>query len=140
MPYPALLHPEPLPLQRSTADLYPTGDTQTQFCLSLSGVSVSWCTQGFACALQVSVSPVLCKFWQLYVGVNGGLLQEGLCHTQVCCTQSPCPCGRPQLTRTTTGDTQTFKDRTGSVQSLWGLLVCTKFCLSHPSVSARYGV
>ena len=51
----------------------------------------SWCTQGFACALQVSVSPVLCKFWQLYVGVNGGLLQEGLCHTQVCCTQSPCP-------------------------------------------------
>ena len=22
---------------------------------------------------------------------NGDLLQEGLCHTQVCCTQSPCP-------------------------------------------------
>ena len=33
--------------------------------------------------------PVLCKFWQLYGGVNGDLLQEGLCHTQVCCTQSP---------------------------------------------------
>ena len=31
--------------------------------------------------------PVLCKFWQLYGGVNGDLLQEGLCHTQVCCTQ-----------------------------------------------------
>ena len=28
-------------------------------------------------------SPFLavCKFWQLYGGVNGGLLQEGLCHT-----------------------------------------------------------
>ena len=26
--------------------------------------------------------PVLCKFWQLYGGVNGDLLQEGLCHTQ----------------------------------------------------------
>ena len=26
--------------------------------------------------------PVLCKFWQLYGGVNGYLLQEGLCHTQ----------------------------------------------------------
>ena len=52
----------------------------------------SWCTQGFVCALQESVSPVLCKFWQLYGGVNGGLLQEGLCHTQGCCTQSPCPC------------------------------------------------
>ena len=25
--------------------------------------------------------PVLCKFWQLYGGVSGDLLQEGLCHT-----------------------------------------------------------
>ena len=58
------------------------------------------------CALQESVSPVLCKFWWLYGGVNGDLLQEGLCHTQVCCTQSPCPCGRPLLTCTTSGDTQ----------------------------------
>ena len=40
-------------------------------------------------------------------GVNGDLLQEGLCHIQVCCTQSPCPCGSPLLTRTSTGDTQT---------------------------------
>ena len=39
--------------------------------------------------------PVWCKLWQLYGGVNGDLLQEGLCHTQVCCTQSPYPCGRP---------------------------------------------
>ena len=104
----------------------------------------SWCTQGFVCALQDSVSPVLCKFynqiplaskvkfpgvlslfarspgWELFVGpgtfltlheflwcncsavcgssawwlfggVNGNLLQEGLCHTQVCCTQRPYP-------------------------------------------------
>ena len=54
--------------------------------------SGSWCTQGFVCALQESVSPVLCKFWRLCGGVNGNLLQEGLCHTQVSCTQSPCPC------------------------------------------------
>ena len=59
----------------------------------------SWCTQGSVCALQESVSPVLCKFWWLYGRVNGDLLQEGLCHTQVCCTQSPCPCDRPLLTR-----------------------------------------
>ena len=32
----------------------------------------------------------LFKFWQLYGGVNGDLLQEGVCHTQGCCTQSPC--------------------------------------------------
>ena len=60
--------------------------------------------QGSACAFQGSVSAVL--FWRLYGGVNGNLLQEGLCHTQVCCTQSPCPCGRPLLTCTSTGDTQ----------------------------------
>ena len=50
--------------------------------------------------------PVLCKFWQLYGGVNGNLLQEGLCHTQVCCTQSHGPCDSPLRTRTSTGDTQ----------------------------------
>ena len=38
---PGLMHPEPLPLHQSTA-----GDTQTQFCLSLCGISGSWCTQG----------------------------------------------------------------------------------------------
>ena len=67
----------------------------------------SWYTQGSVCALQESVSPVLCKFWWLYGGVNGDLLQEGLCHTQPCCTQSPCPCSSPLLTRTSVGDTQT---------------------------------
>ena len=50
---------------------------------------------------------VLCKFWQLYGGVKSDHLQEGLCHTQVCCTQSPCPCGSPLLTHTSTGDAQT---------------------------------
>ena len=28
MPYPGLMHPEPLPLQQSTADLTSTGDTK----------------------------------------------------------------------------------------------------------------
>ena len=61
----------------------------------------------FFCALQESVFPVLCKFWWFSGGVDGNLLQEGLCNTQVCCTESPCPCGRPLLTCTSTGDTQT---------------------------------
>ena len=64
----------------------------------------SWCTQAFVCAFQKSVSPVLCKFWWLYGGVNGDLLQEGLCHTQVCCTQSLCPCSRPLLTHASARD------------------------------------
>ena len=67
----------------------------------------SSCAQAFVCALQESVSAVLCKFWRLYGGVNGDLLQESLCHTQVCCTQSPCPCGRPLPTCTSAEDTQT---------------------------------
>ena len=49
----------------------------------------------------------LCKFWHLYGVANGDLLQEGLCHTQVCCTQSPCPCVSPLLICTSTGDAQT---------------------------------
>ena len=61
--------------------------------------------RNFVCALQEFVSPVLCKFWWFYHGVNGDLLQEGLCHTQVCCTQRCC--NRPLLTCTSTGDTQT---------------------------------
>ena len=39
-----------------------------------------------------SLFPVLCKFWWFYGRVNGDLLQEGLCHSQVYCTQSPCLC------------------------------------------------
>ena len=41
--------------------------------------------------------PSLCKFWWLCGRVNGNLTHEGLCHMQVCCTQRPCPCGRPML-------------------------------------------
>ena len=52
--------------------------------------------------------------WPPYSGVNGDLLQEGLCHTQDGCSQSPCPCGRPLLTCTFAGDTQTLKGRSGS--------------------------
>ena len=67
------------------------------------------------CALQQSASPVLCKLWQFYDGVDGDLLQVGLCHTQVCCIQSPCPCCRPLPTHTSTGDIQILKSRSGSV-------------------------
>ena len=59
------------------------------------------------CPPRVCFSPVLGKFWQLYGGVIGNPLQEDLYHTQVCCTQSPCPCSRPLPTCTFAGDTQT---------------------------------
>ena len=87
------------------------GHSQASLGQSLVGTLLlspgSWCTPGFFCAFQESVSPVLCKFWWLYGEVNCDLLEESLCHTQVCCTQSPCPCGRPLLTHTSAGDTQT---------------------------------
>ena len=67
-----------------------------------------------------SVSPVLCKFWWLYGVLNGDLLQDGLCHAPVYCTQSPCPCSSPLLTHTSTGDPQ------------------TQFCLSLCGVSGSW--
>ena len=105
----------PRPCSRPPPTCASTGDSRTLRGESGS-VSVgsllpspgSWCVQGSVCALQESVSPVLCMFWRLYGGVNGNLLQEGICHTQVCCTQSPCPCSSPLLTRTSAGDTQSW--------------------------------
>ena len=59
--------------------------------------------------------PRVCFLRRIIGWVNGDLLQEGLWHTQVWNTQGPCPCGRPLLTRTSAGDTQTLKGRSGSV-------------------------
>ena len=110
----ALLHSVSPTLQQATANprlCWRLLDTHGQVWVSLLWGHCSFLlgpgAHSFVCALQESVSSVLCKFWRLYGGVNGDLHQEGLCHTQVCCTQSPCPCGRPLLTHTSIGDTQT---------------------------------
>ena len=96
---------------QSTPPLETPGHSQASLGKSLVGSLLfypgSWCTQCSVCAHQESVSPFLFKFWQLYGGVNSNLLQEALCHTQVCCTQSPCPCGSSLLTHTSTRYTQT---------------------------------
>ena len=42
------------------------------------------------------------------------------CVSQVCCSQSFCPHGKPLLTRASAGDSQTLKCRSGSV-SVWSL-------------------
>ena len=85
-------------------------DTHRQVWVSLlwahcSFSSVFWYTQSFVCALQESVSPVLYKFWWLYGGEWQPPLR-GLMPHQVYYTQSPCPCGRPLLTRTSAVDAQ----------------------------------
>jgi len=99
----------PLPTNTSIRDFSTLMVRSGSFsCGSLLLSPGSWCTQGSVCALQESVSPVLCKFWWLYGRVNGDLLQEGLCYSQVFCTQMPCPCGRPLLTYVSVGDTQVW--------------------------------
>ena len=79
----------------------------------------SWCTR-FYCAIQESISQSCVSPGSSIVGFNGDLLQEGLCHTQVCCTQIPYPCGRPPPICTSTGDAQ------------------TQFCLSLCGVSGSW--
>ena len=92
-----------------TPPLETPGHPQASLGQSLAGSLLlsprSWCTRFCFCPPRVCF-PVLCKFWQLYARVNGDFLQEGLCHTQVCCTQSPSSCGSPLLTHTSTGDAQ----------------------------------
>ena len=103
-PNPAAGHHQPTPL------LETPGHSQESLGQSLLGLLLlspgSWCTRFCLCPLRVYF-PILCKFWQFYGGVNGDLLQEGLCHTQVCSTQGPYPCNSPLVTHTSTGDTQT---------------------------------
>ena len=133
----APLYSVPLTLRQTTINHASTGDFWLTASLGQSLVGSlllspgSWCTQDSVCVLQESVSTVLCKFWWLYGGVNDNLLQEGLCHTQVCCTQSPCPWGRPLLTHTFTGDTQTqFWLHLCGVSGSW----CAQVCLSALSL------
>ena len=109
-----VLHLVPPTLQQATIDPrlhWRLPDTHRQVWTVSCGVTApfSWVLvhKVLSCPPRVYF-PVLCKFWQLYGEVNGNLhlLQEGLCYTQVCCTPSPSPCGRPPTTRTSTGDAQ----------------------------------
>ena len=63
-PKPAAGHHKPTPL------LETPGHSQASLGQSLVGsLLLSPGVQGSVCAFQESVSPVLCKFWQLYVGL-----------------------------------------------------------------------
>ena len=120
-----LLHSVPPVLQQATADPHlHQRHSRANMGQSLMGSLLlspgSWCAQGSVCALQESYFPSFELVLQLYSGVNHDLLQEGLCHTQVCCTQSPCLCVSPLLTHTSTGDAQ------------------TQFCLSLCGVSGSW--
>ena len=78
----------------------------------------SWCTR-FCCALPESVSQSCVCPGGSAVGVNGDIHPEGLCHTQVCSTQSPyaghCWPAPPQ---------ETLRHRSGSVSMGGEFVVC----------------
>ena len=61
-----VLHSVPQTIQQATADprdsWTPTGSLGQSLVGSLLLFPGSWCTQGFVCALQEFLSPVLCKF------------------------------------------------------------------------------
>ena len=90
-PSPAAGHRQPTPLPETP------GHSQASLGQSLVGSLLlsppSWCTRFCLCPPSVHF-PVLCELWWLCGGVNG-TSSGGLCHTQVCCPQSLCPCGSP---------------------------------------------
>ena len=83
MPLPGLLHPEPLFFGKPLLTCAFTGDTQTQFCLRLCGVSGSWCPQGlFEPTEHLSqvqglilnmILPLLLPFWGFSFALGHGL-------------------------------------------------------------------
>ena len=133
-----MLHSVPTALQQATADpplCQSLLDTHGQVWVTLCGVidPFSWvlvCTRFCLCPPRVCFL-VLFKFWHLCGGVNGDFLQEGLCYTQVYCTQSSCLCSSPLMTHICRRHSNPFL-----AQPLWGF----KVCVSPPTVSGGYGV
>ena len=128
----------PQPCNRPPSTHPSTGDSgHSQASLGQSPVGSlllspgSWCTPGSVCSLQESVSPVLCKFWRFYGGINGDLLQK--VPSMYCCTQYPQLCSRPPLTHASPGDSWTLTGKSGSVS-------CGITFLSPGSWCAQYFV
>ena len=111
----ALLYSVPLALQQATAD-----PRHNQRLLDTHGqvwVSLVWGHCSFLLGPGVRMVlfvPSKNLFPQSCVSSGGSMVglmvafsKEGLCNTQVYCTQSPCPCDRPLLIRSSAGDTET---------------------------------
>ena len=65
VPNPVAGHGQPTPLPETPGHSWASlGQSHMGLLLLSPG---SWCTQGFVCALQEFVSPVLCKLWWLSV-------------------------------------------------------------------------
>ena len=80
--------------RRSTPPLETPGQSQASLGQPLVGSLLlllgSWCTWFCLCPPRVYF-PVLCKFWQLYGGVNSDLLQESYAISKSAAPRSPAP-------------------------------------------------
>ena len=76
----------------------------------------SWCAQASVYALQESVSPVLCKFWWLYGGVNGDLHQE---HYTIARSTAPRAPASAAVQCWPVPLQETFKHSSASVSGSW---------------------
>ena len=134
-PHPAAGHCQPI-RQPETP-----GHAQASLGQSLMGSLLlstgSWCAQGSVCALQKSVSPLLCKFWRL---LYGGLIvtsKRAYAIPRSAAPRVPAPVAvhcwpaPPQET-----------PKHGSVSASVGSLGpgVHKVCLSPLSISGKYGV
>ena len=111
-PNPAAGHHQPTPPPETP------GHSQASLGQSLVGSLLfspgSWCTQGSVCAHQESISQSCVSSGSSVVGLMATsskrayaiLKSAAPSHTQVHCTQSPCPCSSPLPTHTSSGDTQ----------------------------------
>ena len=110
-PGPAAGHHWPTPLPETPGHSWASlGHSVGSLLLTVGSLLLtcgSWCVQGFVCAFQESVSPVLCKFWHLYGG----------------------PCGQGHCWPVPLQGTLKHS-KAGLAQSLWGLLVPTGFVWS----------
>ena len=95
-----------------------------------------WYAQGSVCALPESVSPVLCKFWQLCGGLMATSSKRAYAIPRATAPRAPAPAAahcRPAPPQRT--------PKHILFQSLWGLGPGVhKVCLSPLSVSDGYGV
>ena len=84
----------------------------------------SWCSQVSICALQMFVSPVLCKFWQFY----GGLMATSSKRAYAL-LKSAAPRASPLWKSTADLYLHRRHSNTVLLQSLFGVqvLVCTRF-------------
>ena len=140
----ALPHSVPPALQQATTDprLCPRlPDTHGQVQGSLLGGSLllssgSWHIS-FYCALRESISQSCVSSGGSVVGLMATSSKRAYATPRSAAPRAPAPeaghCWPVPLQ-------ETLKpSKAGLAQCLWGLLVCTRFCLSPPSVSGGYG-